>query len=282
MKKLIYLLCLGFICFWGGKADAVVIDPYDNALAPDGVYGLLYGNYYHAGEFTGADGKKAADADLTAMVSLVRLIGYKHVGKLPMAFQVIVPFGQVEEKKIFNEKSSGIGDLVLGPGVFLYTNEETKTTVSLWAYFIAPTGEWDKSKAINLGGNHWVFESQVSVNQQFGKFIYDMNINNYFHAKETDTQTELPDRLELEMSMAYQVTDKLVAGINGGGFWDLANTKVGGVTVPDSRSERMEIGPSIGYALTEKLGVNLRWNHDVSSQNSTEGDNVWLRLGYAF
>jgi hypothetical protein len=282
MKKLIYVLCLSLFCFWGDRADAVNIDPYDNALAPDGIYGLLYGNYYHADEFTGPDGNKAADADLTAMVSVVRVIGYKHLGKVPLAFQVIVPFGKVEEEKVFNQKSSGIGDVIFGPGVFLYTNEASKTAISLWGYITAPTGEWDANKAINLGGNHWVFESQLAVNQLFGKFVYDMNINNYFHTKETDTQTQFPDRLELEMSLAYQITDKLIAGVNGGGFWDLASNKVGGVTVADSRSERTEIGLSTGYSFTEKLGANFRWNHDIGSQNSTLGDNFWLRFNYAF
>ena len=282
MKKLICSLCLGVVCFLGSRAEAIIIDPYDNALAPDGVYGILYGNYYHAGEFTGPNGKKAASADLTSAVSIVRSIAYKHIAKVPLAFQVIVPIGYVEEKKVFHEKSSGIGDIAFGPGVFLYNNDDTKTAISLWAYFIAPTGEWDKNQAINFGGNHWIFESQVAVNQQFGKFIYDMNINNYFHTKETDTKTEKPDRLELEMSLAYQITDNLVAGVNGGGYWDLANIKIGGVTVPDSKSERAEVGLSAGYAITEKLGANFRWSHDVSSQNDTEGDNFWLRLSYAF
>jgi len=282
MKKLICSLCLGVVCFLGSRAEAIIIDPYDNALAPDGVYGIFYENYYHADEFTGPNGNKAASADLTSAVSIVRAIAYKHIAKVPLAFQVIVPIGYVEEKKVFHEKSSGIGDIAFGPGVFLYNNDETKTAISLWAYFIAPTGEWDKNQAINFGGNHWIFESQVAVNQQFGKFIYDMNINNYFHTKEPDTHTELPDRMELEMSLAYQVTDKLVAGLNGGGFWDLENIKVGGVTVADSKSERTEVGLSAGYTFTDKLGANFRWSHDVTSQNSTTGDNFWLRLSYAF
>ena len=282
MKKLICSLCLGVVCFLGSRAEAIIIDPYDNALAPDGVYGIFYENYYHADEFTGPNGNKAASADLTSAVSIVRAIAYKHIAKVPLAFQVIVPIGYVEEKKVFHEKSSGIGDIAFGPGVFLYNNDETKTAISLWAYFIAPTGEWDKNQAINFGGNHWIFESQVALNQQFGKFIYDMNINNYFHTKEPDTHTELPDRMELEMSLAYQVTDKLVAGLNGGGFWDLENIKVGGVTVADSKSERTEVGLSAGYTFTDKLGANFRWSHDVTSQNSTTGDNFWLRLSYAF
>lgn len=282
MKKLICSMFLVLACFWSGTANAVLVDPNDNALAPDGFYGLFYGNYYHADEFTGPDGKKAAGADLTATIGLMRLIGYKHLGKLPAAFQVILPFGEVEEKKLFAQKSSGVGDLTFGPGVFLYSSEEAKTHVSYWLYLFAPTGDWDKTKTINLGRNHWSFEHQLAVNTQFNKFIGDMNLNFYHHAKETDNDLHRPQRFELEASLAYQATDRLVVGLNGGGYVDLDEVEVAGADVADTRSRRWQVGPSIGYSMTDRLGVNLRWTKDVSAMNDSKGDDIWLRLSYAF
>lgn len=282
MKKMLFLICLGLVCLWQSKADALLIDPYDNALPPDGFYGLVYGNYYHAASFTGPGGKKAADADLTAAVSLVRLLGYRHVGGLPLAFQVIAPFGQVEEKKLFNEKSSGAGDLVFGPGIFLYSDEASKLNLSYWLYFFAPTGDWDKSRTINLGQNHWYFEHQLALNKQFGSFVYDMNLNYYQHTEESDNKLQKADRFELETSLGYQLTDKLVVGINAGGYADLGSAKVNGVAVADSKAERWQLGPSIGYSITDRLGANLRWTNDVSATNDSKGNDVFLRINYAF
>jgi hypothetical protein len=34
--------------------------------------------------------------------------------------------------------------------------------------------------------------------------------------------------------------------------------------------------------VNEKLGANLRWTHDISAANDTKGDDVWLRVSYAF
>ena len=281
MRKLVCLL-LGMALLWGGTAQAILVDPYDNALAPDGVYGLLYGNYYHADEFTGPDGDKAVSADLSAYVSLVRVIGYKKIGKLPAAFQIILPFGKIEEKKFFKESSEGIGDLTFGPGVFLYNNDDTRTYVSYWFYAFAPTGDFDKDRVINLGRNHWSFEHQIAINKQYKGLVYDMNLNYYHHTEESKTKLERSDRFELETSIAYQLNDKLVLGINGGGYADFGKAKIDGVSAADTRAERWQVGPSIGYTINERMGVNFRWSNDVSATNDSKGNDIWLRVNYAF
>ena len=282
MKKLIIPLCLCFVFLWISTAGAVLIDPYDNFLPPDGFYGLLYGNYYHADEFTDGSGNKAADADLTAKVTVLRGLYYRHIGKLPMAFQLIVPMGQVKETKLFNEKSSGVGDITFGPAVFLYANQKQNTYLSYWFYVTAPTGEWDKNQTINLGAHHWYFEHQLAFEQLYKGFVYDMNLNYYQHLEEPDTNYTAPDRFEVEASLAYQITDKFVFGFNGGGYWDQQDGKVDGNGVPGTKAKRIQFGPSMGYNLTPNLGVNLRWTHDLASANDTKGDDVWLRFAYAF
>ena len=60
-------------------------DSYDNTLPPDGYYSLAYPNHFQAGELMGSDGKKAADADFTLDLLLLRAITYKHVGGIRAA-----------------------------------------------------------------------------------------------------------------------------------------------------------------------------------------------------
>lgn len=282
MKRWIVTLGLALALAWTGPARAILVDPYDNVLAPDGVYALGYFNYYTADEFAGPDGNKAASIDLTATVGIARVLAYKTIGPVPLAFQVIVPFGRVEEDKIFKEDSSGIGDIVFGPGVFLYANQGAGTYISYWFYAFAPTGEWDKDQAINLGQNHWYFEHQLAVAQLLGKLVFDMNLNYYHHTEEPDNDYKAPPRFELEASLAYQVTDKLVLGVNGGGYWDLDEAEQNGSSVSDTKAKRVQFGPTLGYQITDKLGANLRWTHDFSAANDTKGDDIWLRASYAF
>ncbi len=282
MKKLIIILSVGLVFQWASNAGAILIDPYDNILPPDGLYGLLYGNYYHADQLNDSDGDKAVSVDLTAKVAVLRGLYYRHIGKLPFAFQLIVPMGEVKESKLLHEKSSGVGDITFGPAIFLYNNDKSGTYLSYWLYLTAPTGDWDKNQAINLGQHNWYFEHQIAFEQLWKGFVYDMNLNYYHHLEEPDNNYRPPQRFELEASLAYQLTDKLILGVNGGGYWDLENGKVDGDSVPDTKATRLQVGPTLGYQVTEKLGVNLRWTHDVSSKNDTEGDDVWVRLAYAF
>lgn len=279
------LVTLGLVAavLWAGAARAILIDPYDNVLAPDGYYGLAYFNYYQADELTGADGNKAANIDLTATVGILRPLTYFHIGRVPMAFQVIVPFGKLEETKLLDEDSSGLGDIVFGPGIFLYASDESATYLSYWFYVFSPTGEWNEDQVINLGQHHWYFEHQLAVNQILGKFVFDMNLNLYHHLEEPDTDVTLPLRFELETSLAYQVTERLVAGVNWGGYWDLGEAEVNGDSIPGTKLKRFnQFGPSIGYQATDRLGFNFRWTHDFSVANDTKGDDVWLRASYAF
>lgn len=282
MKKTVIALCLGLTLFWVGTASAVLIDPYDNILPPDGFYGLFYGNYYQADQFNDSSGNKAADIDLTAKVGVLRGLYYRHLGKVPLAFQLIVPFGELKETQLLQEKSSGLGDVTFGPAVFLYNNDDNKTYLSYWLYLTAPTGEWNRNQTINLGQNHWYFQHQIALEKLWNGFVYDMNLNYYQHQKESDNDYQAPDRFEVEASLAYHVTEKFLFGLHGGGYWDRDEAEVGGISQPDSKARRIQFGPTLAYQLTDNLGVNLRWTHDVEARNDTEGDDVWLRFAYAF
>jgi hypothetical protein len=280
MKKMVISLCLGLTFLWASAASAILIDPYDNFLAPDGYYGLFYGNYYSADKFVTSEGN--IDVDLKANVGVLRGLKYFTLRDIPMAFQVIVPFGKVEEKKIFNESSSGLGDIVFGPGIFFHADQENHTYLSYWFYVFAPTGEWDRNQAINLGLNTWYFEHQLAFAKMMGNVVYDMNLNYYHFNKESDHNFQAPDRFELEASLAYQLTGQFVFGVHGGGYWDRGNAKADGVSLDGTKAKRVQFGPVLGYQFTERFGANLRWTKDISSANDTKGDDVWFRLAYAF
>lgn len=262
----------------------VLVDSYDNALAPDGVYTLAYPVHLQASQFMGPDGSKAADADFALDLVFARAIAYKHVGKIPLTFQVILPFGRVEETKFLASKSSGMGDLILGPGAFLYANDTSGTYVSYWLYAYAPTGAFDKAKPVNLGAHHWYFEHQLALNQTFlgKKIVFDANLNFYHHAEEPDTGLKSPLRFEFATIVGYQVTEKFIAGVHGGAYWDLGDSEVSGVAVPDSAARSAALGPALSYQLTPKAAATFRWTHDVSVANDFKGDGLWLRASYAF
>jgi hypothetical protein len=282
MKRKALALALGMTLLLAGSAGAILIDPYDNVLAPDGYYGLGYFNYYHADELRSPDVPNGGRIDLNAWVGIARGLVYHHFGPVPVTFQLIVPFGKLEETKLLDESSSGLGDITFGPGVFLYANQTSNTYLSYWFYVTAPTGEWDPDQAINLSQHNWYFEHQLAFNQIYEGFVFDMNLNYYHHTEESDNDVTQPPRFELEASLAYQVTPALVLGLQGGGYWDLDQLQHDGDDVDNTKAKRLQFGPELGYQITERLGANLRWTHDMSVANDTKGNDFWARVSYAF
>jgi hypothetical protein len=275
---------LGLASAMPARAAVVLIDSYDNALAPDGYYSLAYPFHYSAGELRGPGGSKLADADFSLDVVFLRAVAYKHVGKLPLAFQVILPVGRLQESTLADVKSSGLGDTIFGPGAFLYANEAMGTTISYWLYLYAPTGKYASSQApFNLGTNHWYFEHQLAFNQVIQKrIVLDANLNFYHHTEDRDLNTTAPLRFELAAIAAYQVTDQLLIGVHGGAYWDLGDVEVNGVSTPDTAASAVALGPALSYQWTPKLGTTLRYTRDVSATNDFVGNGFWLRMSYAF
>lgn len=282
MRRTLTAAIMLVLTAFAGNALAININPNDNILAPDGYYGLVYGEWYSADRFNDKDGDKLADADLNVMVTLLRPIYYFHIGSLPVAMQAIIPFGKVSERDMIDESSSGVGDVVVGPGAFLYTNADTATYLSLWLFVTAPTGKWDEDQTVNLGGHHWYFEPQLAVNQTWGQVVFDMNLNYYIHMEEPTNDYQAPNRFEIETSLVYNVTPALALGINGGGYWDMSDAKVDGETIDDTKATRIQFGPTLAYQINDKMGFNLRWTNDLVSKNDFQGNDVWARLSYAF
>lgn len=248
--KRISVFAVVVLLTWAVSAQAVFLDAYDNALAPDGLYAIAYENIIFSKAFNDSKGNKAADIDFRSYQTTVRAAYYKTVAGIPVVLQVGIPVGSITEKKS-GEKSSGLGDIWGGPGVFLYKDDATKTYLSNWVYFFAPTGDFNKNNTFaNQGLNHWYFQEQVAFSKTWDKLVLDANLNYYIHTKEKDRKTETPARLETEVSLGYQATDKFLVGLDFGGHWDLADYKVAGVTQPDSAAKRYEVGPVFAYNST--------------------------------
>lgn len=283
LRRMLIFTFLSALLFSAVPAFAlVVVDPGDNFPAPDGFYTLAYGLHSSASQFNGSDGEKAADADFTLDLLVLRPVVYFHAGDVPLAFQAIALAGKVEEKKFLDESSSGLGDFIFGPGVFLYSNQESNTHLSYWLYAYAPVGEYDKDKAINLGQGAWYFEHQLAFGKGAGDFLFDVNLNYYQYPFENGAKFKSPDRIQVDYSGAYKATGALTVGLNGGTYWDLSEATVDGDKVPDTKAHKIQLGPQVGYQISDRLSATLRWLRDWKAVNDFQGNDVWARLSYAF
>ncbi len=128
------------------------------------------------------------NADATVM-----LAGFRYTRTLNVAgklgkLKLIVPYsdgdweglldGEFRERKVRGTADSRFTFEVNVSGSPALRLEEfagyrQKTIVGLSLQVVAPTGQYDSSKLINLGSNRWAFRSQVGVSRALGKWIVE-------------------------------------------------------------------------------------------------------------
>jgi hypothetical protein len=290
MKKSGLMLCAAVVMMvaLAVQARATVLDFGDNTASSPGFYGYLYYNNYSAEKLTDYKGHSVADLDLSYNVGTIKPFYYFKLWNHTLAVSAALPFGSVTARNSMGEKetSSGIGDIVFAPGVFLYENEKSGTYISFWENVSAPTGNWSEGRALrggpNLGLHYWFLQHQLAFAQTFLKKIsYDMNVSYYQKFEEQKTDLRAGDSIEVEGIIGYGITDKLRAGIYADFLTDLWDTKINGVRINNSKRLFFGIGPALNYS-TGKWSFNLRFVPDVVSENGPKGYQTWLRVVYSF
>lgn len=282
-----------FVLLFSVQARAIVLDFLDNVACPPGLYGLAYYSYYTAPDLKddGGHNLKTAsgkDLDLTLHQLALRPVYYGKAGSALWAANAIVPVGRLEARNFTTERkqsSSGIGDIMFGPAIFLFQEEKSMTALSFWEFVSAPTGPFSKGRARQYGTNYglgyWYLQHQLAFATSFydkSPISYDMNIS--YYQKFDGNHQEPADSMEVEGILGYGITPAIRVGVYGVYYWDLKKGEdINGYDI--LKKKAFSAGPSIAYG-TEKWGLNFRWVKDFDVENTTKGDYLFLRFSYAF
>ncbi len=120
---------------------------------------------------------------------------------LSSKLDVVVPFaggdweGQLEGVDT-TRSATGFGDprvrlslnFVGAPALRLseYASYVQKTIVGASLQLIAPLGQYDSSKLINLGSNRWAFRAQLGVSQVIDAWTFEAFVASWFFTRNTD------------------------------------------------------------------------------------------------
>ena len=251
---------------------AFAVNFYDGARA-QGTYFLTYSSVYTADEMTDKNGNTSKkDFGLLSAQELLRLCYYSS----DFVATALVPFGAMDINSM-NQNSSGLGDINLGAGYFL----PIKQIDILPMIFVEfPTGEYNASKAANIGSNQYDIKPMIFLYKSFGDFSIDAAVKYYFRLKNETTNVLPGDELYLQCLLGYNLTDKLKLGpsIN----WMISKDKEqNGVTVSNSARETLSVGTDVYYRFSW-LSVTFTYLYDVHTENSPKGHFFQLKTVYRF
>jgi hypothetical protein len=153
---------------------------------------------------------------------------------------------------------------------------------------IAPTGQYDSSRLINIGSNRWSFKPEIGMALPRGRWLLETSLGAWFH---TDNDAFLGGRRrEQESIAAVQVH---VSYSFRPGWWIAASAtyyRGGRTTVDGIENDDLQgnsrVGAVLSAPLTAHQSLKLAWSGGVSTRFGGDFDTwsvfwqyAWVRKG---
>ncbi len=144
---------------------------------------------------------------------------------------------------------------------------QQKTLIGVSLKVVAPTGQYDPTKLINLGSNRWSFKPELGLSRRWGHWVLDayagvwfftrnpefFSRNQYFSGTQSQTQDPIA---AFETHLSYDVKPRLWVSLDGN-FWRGGRTSLNGKENPATLQKSSRIGVTASFPLTRRQSIKL-------------------------
>jgi len=257
------------------------------ALPPPGTYLLDYNYYYSADRVNDGKGNSAGPPDfsLNVVANIPRFI---HVTKIKilgasLAMQAFVPIVNVNVRAGgMRQTKFGLGDVIVNPFILGWNHRNNFLVLTMDTF--VPTGRYKRTDLANIGTNVWTFEPVLALShfdpkggpELSVKLMYDFNTKN----KATDYRSGQAAHVDFATSYNF---NPVTIGVTGYYFKQTTDDKQDGLKVgaDGNKGEALALGPLIRYQLG-KVPITAQWQHEIFSDNRTQGNSFWLKAAFRF
>jgi hypothetical protein len=162
-------------------------------------------------------------------------------------------------------------NLVGGPAMSLAEMRQwrQKTLLGVSLKVVAPTGQYDPTKLINLGANRWAFKPEVALSRRWGHWVLDAYVGVWLYTENPEffsrnawfpgaqSQTQDPVAV-LETHLSYDVRPRLWVSLDGN-FWRGGTTTLNGVENPATLQQNSRVGITAALPLTRHQSLKLSY-----------------------
>ncbi len=280
---------LGACAFLAASAllSAQELSPRAYLITPVGSNSLTLGYTYNTGAVLLEGAVPITDS--TARVSVPSLAYYRSFSLLGRSANALValPYGVGTFEGNVLEQSqkvhrSGLFDSVLrvsvnllgGPAMTLADMRQKRwqqhTLLGTSLKVIAPTGQNDPAKLVNLGSNRWTFKPELGFSHRSGHWIFDAYggvwlftrnpefFSNNAYVPFTQVQTQKPVG-SLEAHLSYDVRLRLWVSLDGN-FWYGGRTSLNGVENRETLQQDSRVGITVSLPVTRHGSLKLSYS----------------------
>jgi hypothetical protein len=189
-------------------------------------------------------------------------------------------------------RRSGLGDLrvrfatnLIG-GPALSTREfatfTPRTFLGASVTVVAPSGQYDLRRLVNIGSNRWAFKPEIGVSKPLGRFtvetaggVWLFTANKNFFSTSRREQKPLAS---FQASVIYTLRRRMWASVNAT-YYTGGRTVVDGVVNPDMQ-RNSRLGATFSFPLTERQSIKIASAKGVTARIG--GDLTTIAVGWQY
>jgi hypothetical protein len=214
-------------------------------------------------------------------------------------FAVAAPYvsgeasGEVGSSRRVAERS-GLGDSYLrvsmnllgGPALSPaeFSQRPLRTTLGASLRVVAPTGQYDSSRLINIGSNRWAFKPELGVSHPIGKWFLEAYAGVWLFTDNNDyylgSRRAQDPMTSVQAHVSYTFRRSLWLAVNAT-HYDGGRTEIDGVANAD-RQSNMRIGLTISIPLGARQSLKLAWSDGASVRTGNDFITAAVAWQYAW
>ena len=162
-----------------------------------------------------------------------------------------------------------------------YMTFQQKTVVGASLRVVAPLGQYDNMRLINLGTNRWTFIPRIGASRKLGHWTLEGAASVWLFTTNSDFfgGTLAQDPLwTIQANVSYTFDGGAWVALDGG-WGSGARAKVDGVP-GSTRQENARFGVTAAYPLTRRAALKLAWVSGLSTRLGADFDSLILLYQY--
>lgn len=297
--RMFRLIVIAAAILWVTPVPAQELSPRAYWPAPRGTKLLVLGYGYQSGDFITDPTLPIEDADSRVSSAVVAYQQTISVFGRTSNIQVALPFASGSTRADVDgiparRDVSGVGDIAatwslallgapsLGPKEFQNFRENPRPVVGASVKIIAPTGQYDDDRVINIGNNRWATRLRIGYLQPFAKrWVFELSAGTWFFQDNEDfvggNRKQRPITF-IDANLIRRIRPGFWASLDGTYY-------VGGrSTVDDTLRTDFQRNGRIGFSLAFPFMQRHVLKFSVNNEVTTEfgGDYNSLGLSYIY
>jgi len=159
-----------------------------------------------------------------------------------------------------------------------------KTTIGASVTVVAPSGQYDRNRLVNVGANRWSFKPEIGFSKPAGRWTFEVDAGAWFFTTNKDffggsTRAQSP-MLSVQGHVLYTIKPRM--WLSGGAtYYRGGRTRVNGVLNDDSQ-DNSRYGGTFSYPLTRQQSLRFAFSRGLTARFGGKLTSIGIAWQYAW